>query len=418
MSRNPARPSITALAGDLLDGERYTAGCPHAALAEVRERCPVGWLDSDRNAAGGVWAVTRQAEVAAVSKDPDSFSSAEQGIFIDPDQVFPLDLTRQVLLYKDPPEHTQYRKILQSAFTPNAVASMEPRIRARTTRLIDAVVESGSCDFVEALAVPLPLGVLAEILVIPEEDVPQLYEWTELIEQGQRADVPNAAMPVFEQMAPYLLEHVQRQLELGGENVITRLAKAEIDGRPIAETEIIVFLTLLIFAGNDTTRNTASSGLLALLENPDQWGILCEDPTAIGDGVEEILRYTSVVRWFTRTAKRDVEVGGQRVAAGEKVLMHYASASRDERVYERPERLDVTRAEHDHSAFGGGGRHFCLGAGLARLELRILLEELTRRLPDVRLAGDPEWLPSSWAGGLTSLPIEFTPGAREAEARG
>jgi cytochrome P450 len=191
-----------------------------------------------------------------------------------------------------------------------------------------------------------------------------------------------------------------------------RLRAAEVDGQKLDDSEILVFFGLLMFAGNDTTRNTAASGMHALLEHPDQFAELVADPSLIPDAVEEILRWTSVVNWFARTAKEDVELGGQQIAAGDKVVMWYTSASRDEAVFDDPDRFDIHRGSPDHKAFGGGGRHFCLGAGLARLELRVLLEEVVRRMPDLAASGEPERLPSNWANMLTSLPVAFTPGPR------
>ncbi len=184
-----------------------------------------------------------------------------------------------------------------------------------------------------------------------------------------------------------------------------RLRDAEVDGQRLDDTEILVFFGLLVFAGNDTTRNTTANGILALLEHPEQLQLLRDDPALVPQAVEEILRYTSVVNYFARTATCDTELAGQPIAEGDKVVMWYCSASRDEAVYDDPQRFDITRAEHDHCAFGGGGRHFCLGAGLARLELRVILEELLARAPALERAGAVERLPSSWANGLTKLPV-------------
>jgi cytochrome P450 len=279
--------------------------------------------------------------------------------------------------------------------------------------VIDAVIERGACDFVTDVAVPIPLGVLAELMGVPDEDIPRLYEWTEQIEDAQRSPEPAAAMETFAEMAAYLHEQIERQISEGGESLVTKLREAEVEGERLDDNEILVFFGLLVFAGNDTTRNTASSGTLALLEHPEQYGSLRDDPDLVQQAVEEILRFTSVVNYFFRTANRDTEIGGQAIAEGDKVAMWYTSASRDEAVYEDPQRFDVTRSEQDHKAFGGGGRHFCLGAGLARLELSVLFEELTRRMPDLTLAGEVERLESSWANSLTSLPVSFSPGARQ-----
>jgi cholest-4-en-3-one 26-monooxygenase len=397
---------------NLMDPAWFAAGPPHELFARMRAEAPVRWNRLPDGS--GFWSLTRHADIAAVSRDTDTFSSYRAGIFLHPDQVTPLELNRNLLLYKDPPEHTKYRRILQTAFVPNTVAKLEDSVRARITRVIDAVIERGSCDFVSDIAVPVPLGVLAELMGVPDEDIPRLYEWTEQIEEAQRSPEPAAAMETFAEMAAYLHQQIERQISESGESLVTKLREAEVDGERLDDNEILVFFGLLVFAGNDTTRNTASSGILALLEHPEQYTMLREEPDLIPQAVEEILRFTSVVNYFVRTATRDTAIDGQPIAEGEKVLMWYTSASRDENVYNDPQRFDITRPEQDHKAFGGGGRHFCLGAGLARLELRVLLEELTRRMPDLALAGEVKRLESTWANSLTSLPVSFTAAARGA----
>jgi cholest-4-en-3-one 26-monooxygenase len=375
----------------------------------MRAEAPVRW---NPTGGGGFWSVTGHAEVSAVSRDTATYSSHRAGIFLHPDQVVPLQLARNLLLYKDPPEHTKYRLILQTAFTPHTVAKLEDQVRARVTRVVDDVIEAGRCDFVADVAVPVPLGVLAELMGIGDEHIPQLYRWTEEIEAAQRAPEPNAAVEVFGEMAQFLHEQIQIQAKGPRETLVTRLREAEVDGEKLDDSEILVFFGLLVFAGNDTTRNTAATGVHALLEHPEQLRALAGDPRLIPAAVEEILRYTSVVNYFVRTATTDTVLAGQAIAAGDKVMMWYTSASRDEAVFDDPDRFDITRERPDHKAFGGGGRHFCLGAGLARLELRILLEEVTRRMPDIEPAGPVERLHSAWAHGLRSLPVRFTPGPR------
>ena len=391
---------------DVLDAGLFADGPPHELFKQMRDECPV------RRDPRGFFSVTRDEDVAAVSRDFETFSNYEAGIFLNPDQVIPLDLTRNLLLFKDPPDHTKYRQILQTAFVPHSVRKLEPQVRALITRTIDAVIEAGECDFVKDIAVPVPLGVLAELMGLPEDDVPKLKRWTDEIEEGQISTESAAALPTFGEMSVYLMEQIQLQAEAGGDTLVTKLRAAEVDGNSLNDTEILVFFGLLVFAGNDTTRNTASGGMLALLDHPDQWQMLCDRPELIPTAVEEILRYTSVVNYFARTATRDTELNGEPIAKGEKVLIWYTSASRDDAVRDDPDRFDITRQDINHRAFGGGGRHFCLGAGLARLELKVLFEELARRMPDVKQAGPVERLHSSWANSLTSLPIKFTPGER------
>ncbi len=391
---------------DLTDPAWHADGPPHGLFARLRAEDPV-----HRNPlpdGSFCWSVTRHADVSAISRDPATFSSFRGGIFLHPDQVVPLALTRNLLLYKDPPEHTKYRLILQKAFTPHTVATLEDVVRARVTRTIDAVIERGECDFVEDVAIPVPLGVLTELMGVPDADIPKFADWTEEIEHASRAPEPAAASEVFVEMAGYLHEQIERQAAEGVEDsLVMRLRRAEVDGHRLDDSEILVFFGLLAFAGNDTTRNTAATGMLELLERPAVYAELAADPALMPAAVEEILRYTSVVQYFNRTATTDTEISGRRIAEGDRVLLWYASASRDEQVFEEPQAFDIRRVKPDHKAFGGGGRHFCLGAGLARLELRILFEELTRRMPDLAPAGEVERLPSSWAHGLTRMPVIF-----------
>ena len=413
MASSTAAHEVGLAQVDLMDPVWFADGPPHELFARMRANAPVRWNELPDGS--GFWSLTRHADIAAVSRDYNSFSSWRRGIFLNPDQVVPLDLTRNLLLYKDPPEHTKYRAILQTAFTPHTVAKLEDAVRGRIARVIDAVIERGECDFAREVAVPVPLGVLSELMGCPDEDIPRLLSWTDRIEAAQRSPEPAAAVDVFVEMAGYLHEQITRQATAGdGDSLVMRLRDAQVDGQQLDDNEILVFFGLLVFAGNDTTRNTAAAGMSALLEHRDQLEDLVADPLLIPAAVEEILRWTSVVQWFARTAKANTEIRGQAIAEGERVVMWYSSASRDEDVFEQPGRFDIHRVKPDHDAFGGGGRHFCLGAGLARLELRVLFEELTRRMPDVTAAGPPARLVSNWANMVTSLPVTFTPGPRVA----
>lgn len=412
---SPDFTSIDLTSIDLTDVKWHTDGPPHELFARMRREAPVRWNPTGPDS--GFWSVTSHELVTQVSKDPATFSSHRAGVFLHPDQVVPLDLTRNLLMYKDPPEHTKYRQILQKAFTPHAVAKLEDAVRARATKIIDAVIERGRCDLVRDIAVPGPLGVLAELMGLPDDDIERLFHWSEKITEASNFPEPNAAVETFGELAGYLFEQIERQKAEGNdETLVMRLRAAEVDGQKLDDSEILVFFALLIFAGNDTTRNTQAHGFQVLLEHPEQLAILREDPSLIPQAIEEILRYTSVVQFFARTVTTDTELGGQALAEGDQVVIWYTSASRDEAVFDDPDRFDVLRKKDDHKAFGGGGRHFCLGAGLARLELRVVLEELLRRMPDLQLAGPVERLPAAWANMVTSVPVTFTPGAREAAA--
>lgn len=400
---------------NVFDPQWWVDGPPHDLFKRMRAESPVHWYQfADGEGYGpGYWSLFRHADIATVSHDTETFSSNRGGLFIHPDQMLSLDVLTNMLNFMDPPTHTRYRKILARVFTPAAVAKMEDGIRARVNRIIDKVIEDGHCDFVEDIAVPIPLGILMELMGAPEEDMPKFYYWTEAIEQAIRDPEPNTGVEVFDEMGAYLTEQIERQTtEAVEDSLVMRLRNAEVDGEKLTDVEIVMFFGLLTFAGNDTTRNTASAGLRTLLEHPDALQQLYDDAALIPNAIEEILRYTSVVQWFARTATRDVELGGQKISEGDKVVMWYASGSRDEAVFDDSDTFDIHRPKPDHQAFGGGGRHFCLGASLARLELRIIFEEVLGRMKNLQLAGTTEILPSNWAYGLTKLPVTFTAGRR------
>lgn len=394
-------------ANALTDLDRFAEGPPHDLFDELRGKPPA---DTGTGPTGTqLWSVCRHADIAAVSRNTATYSSWEGGIFPHPDQVNALDVNRNLLLFMDPPQHTKYRKIIQTAFIPHSVAKLEGLIRDIVTETLDEVTGRGECDLVTDVAVPIPIRLLSDLMGLPREDMATFEDWIARIEASQISPEPNGSADVMAEMAPYLQERIAEQRASGHESLVMTLVEAEVDGEKLTELEILVFFALLIFAGNDTTRNTMSGGMLALLEHPDQLALLRAEPERIEAAVEEILRWTSVVDYFCRTATHETELGGRRIAAGEKVMLWYPAGSRDPEVNEDPHRFDVTRAEPRHMAFGGGGRHFCLGAGLARLELRVAFEEILRRMDDIRLTGEPRRLRSNWANALTSLPIEFKP---------
>lgn len=384
------------------DASLYADGPPHALFARLRRESPV--LRSANPHGGDVWSLFKQADVAAVSKDPETFSSARGGVFLQDDQVAPLEFNRNVILYKDPPEHNKYRSVLQPFFSPRAVAELEDLVTRTVTEALDAI-EGDAFDFVRDVAVPIPLRVLTRLMGVPDDDVPRFYDWTAEIEEAQRSPEPNQALDTFGAMAGYLHEAIQAQLGTDADTLVRRLHDAEVDGESLDDTELLTFFALLAFAGNDTTRNTCATGMQTLLEHPEAMAHLREHPEDMADAVEEILRHTSVVQWFARTATRDTELGGHAVAEGDRVVMWYGSASRDEDVFTDPDTFDIARASTDHKAFGGGGRHFCLGNQVARLELRVIFTEVLRRMPDLRPAGPVERLGSSWANALTAMPV-------------
>lgn len=396
---------------DLLDPQLY-ADDPFPAYRWLRRRAPLWWDEKNR-----FWVVSTYADVAYVSKHPRLFCSGH-GVTPDADVMISM-------VTMDDPRHTQLRSIISRGFTPRMVARLEPRIREVVAAAIDAVVERGRCDFVRDLAVPVPLLVIAELIGVRTEDRDDFWRWSDtmILAAGQQnnAAVIEKAAAAYLEYAEYLQSVFEERRRQPREDLVSVLLAAQDDGRLAADEdnlsadELLQFMTLLLVAGNETTRNAMSGGMLAFCENAGEWARLVARPELVPSAVEEILRFVTPVVGFRRTATCDTQLRGQTIRAGEKVLMLYQSANRDETVFADADAFRVDREPNEHLAFGIG-THFCLGANLARLELRVLFEELVRRLPDLRLApgGRAERVPSLLVRGIASLPVVFTPSSRSA----
>jgi cytochrome P450 len=401
-------PTLPALGTvDLSDPATFAAGPPYEYFARLRAEAPVLRNHSGNPAIPDFWSVTRAKDIEWVSKHGTLFSTWENGIWMRPDASGPLELTRNLVIFKDPPEHTRHRKLLQLAFTPRTIAYLEDTVRAQVTAILDRAAETGSLDIVSDLAIPVPLNVITSLLGAPDSDVPRLLDWTTRLDVGVDNPETGSGVEAFMEMAEYLGELIPTQIN--SDSLIGLLARAEVDGDRLTDDELLMFFAILVFAGNDTTRNATSGGALALVENPDQLAALRNDPALIPNAVEEVLRWTTPLNYFARTALADTEIAGVPIPKGDVLLLWYASGSRDEEVLPGADRFDVLRPVEMHQAFGGGGRHFCLGAGLARLELRVIFEEFTRRVTSPRLAGPVQRHCTTWVNGWASVPIEFTP---------
>lgn len=372
---------------------------PLPIFARLRAEDPVHRLDER------TWALLRHADIARVSRDPRTFCSGRG--------VLPLDRSREIavedsILYMDPPAHLRHRRLVSAAFHPRRVADLEPRIRELATSLLDEIDPSRPIDFVDAVAAPLPAMVIAEALGIPREDWPSFRVWSDAMIDAATEMTPEtwaSAAQVFQYFAQVIADREARP----GEDLISALARAEVDGEKLSIQEMLGFCMTLLVAGNETTRNLVAGGTLTLAQHPDQRARLTSDPSLIPTGVEELLRWWTPVMVFGRTATSDLELRGQAIREGDFLLMFYRSANRDEEVFgETADQLDVGRAPNDHLAFGIA-EHFCLGAGLARLEARILLEELLARFPAYELAGEPEHRRSVLMRGLVRLPLQLRP---------
>ncbi len=406
----PALPELDAPDLDTIDLSLpavFGDGPPHELFARLRAHAPVHRNHSRNPHVGDFWSITRAADIEMISKHATLFSAHERGIWMRSDAAGGLDLMRNMVIFKDPPDHTRYRKLVQVAFTPRTIAHLEDYVRARVATILDRAVATGSMDLVKDLSLPVPLAVITDLLGAPASDVDKLADWTARLDTGVDAPELGICLEAMMEMGGYLEELILGQIK--GDSLVGLLARAEVDGDRLTEEELMMFFAILVFAGNDTTRNATSAGVLALTEHPDQLQALAADPSRIPNAVEEILRWSTPLNYFARTALEDTEIRGVPIAAGDLLLMWYASGSRDEEVLPGADRFDVLRPVEYHQAFGGGGRHFCLGAGLARLELKVIFEEFTRRVRDPRLSGPVVRHCTTWVNGYDSIPLTFTP---------
>jgi cholest-4-en-3-one 26-monooxygenase len=326
----------------------------------------------------------------------------------------------EILLLTDPPKHTRHRMLVNKGFTPRAMRLLEQRIGQLSTRIIDDVIENGQCDFVEAIAARLPLEVISEIMGIPPNDRLQFSQWTSSLTMKDDPEfhpTEDAAIRAQLELFSYINEHREARLKSPTDDIFSQLLHAEVDGERLSELELNVFSMLLIAAGNETTRNALSIGMQALITFPDQRQKLIDNPGVLSTGVEEILRWTSPVMFFRRNVTSDTQVRGVPIKAGDKVALWYISANRDEDAFEDPFRFDVERTVNEHVTFGGGGPHFCLGASLARLEIRALMAEVLRRMADMEIDGEVQRARSNLLNSIKHMPVRFSTGAPEAPRR-
>jgi cytochrome P450 len=401
---------------DVHDPGAYVAGVPHATFRWLRRNDPVFWQELPDGR--GYWALTRHADVVAASRDPGTFSAARQSILIqDPDPAA-LAMLRTQLLSMDPPEHGRLRRTVLGGFTPGMVRRMEPRIRALTGRILDAAAERGECDFVREIAAELPVQVIAEVMGVPAEDRHRLSDWGDKLtgmDDPETAVSPEDTQKASVEMGTYGFGLAQARRGKRGGDLISVLMNAEFAGRRVNEVEFAGLFVQITVAGNETTRTLLSQSLLTLLEHPEAWRALEADPALLETGVEELLRFTSPLHYFRRTATRDVELRGKKIREGDRVALLYSSANRDEEVFPEADRFDLRRDPNPHVAFGFG-EHFCLGANLARLEGRVFFEELFRRFERVELLGPPRRLRSNLINGVKEIPVRMVPRARRSAA--
>ena len=397
---------------EVTERELWLDGPPHEAFREMRRGCPIHWTESFEEfpEEAGFWSVTTAEDIHTVSRDWKTYSS-ERGGVIAAAGGFPLELAQAMFIGMDPPKHDRLKALFQAGFTPRRIADHEDAIRSIVVRVLDRLEGRESCDLVSEVAQPVVARVIGSFMGIPEEDD---AIWAKLMTStlgaGDPDLNPNGFEGAVEKDVPEIFERCRKLIAerqaRPTDDLTSVLVHAEVDGEKLEEHEIVMGFFLLMAAGNDSTKATYCSGMRALMEDREQMQLLLDDPSLVPAAVEESLRMFPAFAHFRRTATADTELHGQEIKEGEKVVLWYVSSNRDETRYEDPDRFDLRR-EAEHQAFGAGGRHFCLGTALARLELKILLEETLKRFPHIALAGKPLAAESLFLNQLKLLPVSL-----------
>jgi len=400
---------------NLTDPDVFVPGVPHEMFSVLRREAPVHWHEGDGRETG-FWAITKHADLKHVSRTPEIFSSAEKGIMFRDPPPQELAAIRAIMISMDPPRHRQYRNLVNKVFTPRMIERLHVRVAAMVERIFDAVAERGECDFVEEIAAPLPMQVICEMMGVPDEDRRAIYDLSNRMVGFDDPEMREDAAPggidynlASVEMFSYAARLAEKARRHPGDDLATALLAAEVDGERLSELDFNSFFLLLAIAGNETTRTVTTNGTIALLEHGDAIDALRRDPSLVATAVEEMLRWSPPVHYFRRTATADTEIRGVRIRAGDKLLLWYDSANRDEEVFANADRFDVRRDPNEHLAFGIG-EHFCLGASLARLELRMIFSGMLRRLRDLEIVSAPRRLRSNFINGVKEMRVRFAPG--------
>ncbi|MDH6243748.1 cytochrome P450 [Mycobacterium sp. OTB74] len=399
---------------DLLDANLNLERLPVEELAELRKSEPVHWVDVPGGTGGfgdkGYWIVTKYDDVKEVSKRNDIFGSSPDGAI----PVWPqgmtrdaVDLQKAVLLNMDAPQHTRLRKIISRGFTPRAVGRLRAELAERAQKIAENAAASGSGDFVEQVSCELPLQAIAGLLGVPQEDRDKLFRWSNEMTAGEDpeyADV-DPAMSSFE-LITYAMKMAEERKANPTDDIVTQLIEADIEGEKLSDDEFGFFVVMLAVAGNETTRNSITHGMIAFAQHPEQWELYKrERPESAAD---EIVRWATPVSAFQRTALEDTELGGVKIKKGERVVMSYRSANFDEDAFENPNTFDIMRTPNQHVGFGGTGAHYCIGANLARMTINLIFNAVADHMPDLKPIGEPERLKSGWLNGIKHWQVDYT----------
>ncbi len=405
-----AQPQI-APGFDLTDPDLYAARVPQEELAELRRAAPIWWnpqpsdmgFDDD-----GFWAVTKHRDVVAISRDSETFSSYENTAIVrfqSGNTREQIEMQRVIMLNIDPPHHTKVRGIVSRGFTPRAINNLRDVLNERARKIVQDALEKGQGDFVTDVACELPLQAIAELIGVPQEDRHKLFTWSNDMVGYDDPEYAGDGETAAAEILGYSMLMAEDRRACPREDIVSKLVSAQVDGDELTSDEFGFFVILLAVAGNETTRNAISHGMLAFLDNPDQWELFkAQRPQT---AVDEIVRWATPVTVFQRTATKDTELGGQLIKRGQRVGMFYRSANFDEEVFDSPEQFNVLRNPNPHVGFGGTGAHYCLGANLARLEIDLMFNAIADAMPDITKAGDPQRLRSGWLNGVKRLPVSY-----------
>jgi cholest-4-en-3-one 26-monooxygenase len=382
-------------------------------LAELRRAAPVWWneqpLDQGGFGDGGYWVVSKHRDIRDVSLRTEVFSSATKSIvprYRDDLAEGQIEAGRTSMIMMDDPEHSRLRKIVSRAFTPRAVERLRADLGERARRITTQAAAEGSGDFVRQVACELPLQAIAGLLGVPLEDYDKLFDWTNnMIGSDDPEFADNDALTSAGELMWYAMQLAARKREDPGDDIVTALVEADADGQALSEAEFGMFVVTLAVAGNETTRNSITQGMMAFTENPDQWELFkAQRPKTAPD---EIIRWATPITAFQRTALQDTQLGGARIGKGQRVVLFYRSANFDEEVFEEPHSFDIMRSPNPHLGFGGTGAHYCIGANLARMTIDLMFNAIADQLPDLTAVGDPERLRSSFINGIKHWPVDY-----------
>ena len=395
---------------DFTDPDVLVEGIPVDEFAQLRKTAPVWWNEQTDTIFddGGYWVITRHADIKDISRNSGQWSTNRKGAVMRlPDGVTAeqLDLTKALLINHDASEHTRLRKIVSRLFTPRAVAALEEKLAVASREIVAAAAAKNSGDFVADVAMNLPLQAIADLIGVPEADRERLFHWTNSIMNTDDPDFDSDPTTANAELMGYAYTMAEERRRCPADDIVTRLVQADIDGEAMEDVEFAFFVILLAVAGNETTRNAMTHGMNAFFDNPDQWELFKRERP--DSAIDEIIRWATPVHCFQRTALEDVELGGVTIREGQRAGLFYSSANFDEDVFDRPFEFDIMRNPNPHLAFGGNGAHYCIGANLARMEIKLIFDELADQVPDIAKLAEPKRLRSGWINGVKELAVSY-----------